>query len=107
MLKIYYYYIVHNTHSKRKRDKSSCRERKTELKQLDNPATSSDAIQYTASLKNSSISEEYQNDGEPDSNSKRKKKKKREKSEQSIECDKNLVQLISNKKKKAKHKSNK
>merc|ERR1712226_1467842 len=59
------------THIKRKRDKSSCRERKTELKQIDNPATSSDSIQYTASFNNSSISEEHKNDGEQDSNSKR------------------------------------
>ena len=90
------------THNKRKRDKSSCRERKTELNQIDNPATSSDSIHYTANLKESSISEENKNDGEQDSNSKRKKKKKRKTSEQNIDCDKNLVHLTSNKKKKQK-----
>ena len=93
-----------DTNSKRKHDNSPCEKRKTKLKPIHDPATSTNSLQYTGNLKESSLVEENQNSDKQDPNSKRKKKKKRRKSEESLGCDENLVKHTPNKKKKEKHK---
>lgn len=93
-----------DTNSKRKHDNSPCEKRKTKLKPIHDPATSTNSLQYTGNLKESSLVEENQNSDKQDPNSKRKKKKKRRKSEESLGCDENLIKHTPHKKKKEKHK---